>query len=103
NVLDGSSGGNDTVNAGAGNDVINMGAALTATDSIDGGADTDTVALNGDYSAGVIFTGTTMVNVETLTLAAGNSYKLTLDDATNTAGLTVDASGLAAGQSLVLD
>jgi len=95
--------GNDVVDGGAGNDTIALAGNLTSLDQIDGGADTDTVTLSGDYSAGVTFTATTLRNVETITLAAGSSYKLTLDDATNAAGLTVNASALAAAASLTLD
>src|ERR1700742_1284109 len=95
--------GDDVLIGGDGNDLINMGGNLTATDRIDGGADYDRVTLSGNYAAGVVFGATTMVNVEELDLAAGSSYKLTLDDATNSAGLTVNASGLLAGQSLTLD
>ena len=40
---------------------------------------------------------------ETIQLAAGNNYALTLDDATNAAGLTVDASALGAANRLTLD
>jgi Ca2+-binding RTX toxin-like protein len=89
-------GGNDTASGGAGNDTFNMGAALNFADKIDGGTGTDTVILNGDYSAGLTFSATTMVNVEDLALTAGNSYKLVTNDATVAAGqtLTVDGSTL---------
>jgi hypothetical protein len=43
-----------------------MGDTLTVADRIDGGDGVDAVSLNGDYFAGVIFTATTMVNVESL-------------------------------------
>jgi Ca2+-binding RTX toxin-like protein len=97
--------GNDTVSAGAGNDMIVMGANLTAADQIDGGTGTDTVTLSGDYSAGVTFAATTMINVENLTLGAGFNYNLTTNDATVTSGqtLTVNASALAAANSLTFN
>jgi Ca2+-binding RTX toxin-like protein len=97
--------GNDTVTAGAGNDTIVMGANLTASDAIDGGANTDTVTLAGNYSGGVTFGATTMVNVENLTLGAGFNYNLTTNDATVASGLTltVDASALAAANSLTFN
>src|SRR5581483_4990523 len=76
---------------------------LTAADKIDGGANTDTLKLNGDYSGGLVFNATTVTNVEIIQLAAGHSYNLTLNDATNTAGLAVDASALGAGDALKLD
>ena len=40
------------------------------------------VTLNGDYAAGVVFAATTMVNVETISLTAGHSYKFTTHNAT---------------------
>ncbi len=95
--------GDDVVDGGAGNDTIALAANLTALDQIDGGADTDTLTLSGNYSAGVVLAATTVRNVETITVAAGNSYKLTLDDATNGSGLTVNAAALAAANALTLD
>jgi Ca2+-binding RTX toxin-like protein len=113
-VLDGSSaaenfalwqGGNDTVNAGGGNDTLRMGAALNAGDQLDGGTGTDTVILRGDYSAGVTFTATTMVNVEILKPIGGFDYNLTTDDATVATGamLTVRGDGITGGHSLTFD
>jgi Ca2+-binding RTX toxin-like protein len=101
-ILDPGSG-NDTAEGGAGNDRLELGGNLTAADKLDGGADNDTLALDGDYAAGVVFTATTLVNVETITLAAGNSYKLTLADATNSAGLSIDGTALGAGNALSID
>ncbi|HEV2561861.1 MAG TPA: calcium-binding protein [Rhizomicrobium sp.] len=99
------SGGNDTASGGNGNDIFNMGAAFTAADQIDGGAGTDTLSLNGDYSAGVTLTATTMVNVESLSLAAGHSYKLTTNDANVASGqtLTVDGTALGASDALTFN
>ncbi|MBV9692268.1 MAG: VCBS domain-containing protein, partial [Alphaproteobacteria bacterium] len=101
----GKSGGTDTFNGGSGNDAFVMGANLTAADQIDGGTGTDRVVLAGNYSAGVTFTSTTMVNVETLTLGAGFSYHLTMNDATVAAGqtLTVQAGQLGASDTLYFD
>jgi Ca2+-binding RTX toxin-like protein len=95
--------GSDTVSGGNGNDILDLGANLTAGDKIDGGANTDTLKLDGDYSAGVTFGATTVINVETIAVAAGNDYALTLDNATNTAGLIVDATALGGANRLVLD
>jgi Ca2+-binding RTX toxin-like protein len=95
-------GGNDTVQGGAGNDTFSMTAALTAADQIDGGAGTDAVVLNGDYSGGLIFAATTMVNVETISLAAGHSYNLTTNDANVAAAQTLKINGAALGASDVL-
>ncbi len=98
-------GGNDTAAGLGGNDVFVFGGTFTAADSIDGGDGTDVLRLDGDYSAGVVFTASTMTNVETIQVNAGNDYKLTLLDANvaPTATLTVTASTLGAGDILSLD
>jgi len=101
----GKSGGTDSFSGGSGNDNFVMGANLTAADQIDGGTGTDRVALAGDYSAGLTFSATTVVNVEYLSLAAGFDYKLTMNNATVTAGhtLTVQAGQLGASDTLTFD
>ncbi|HEY2070344.1 MAG TPA: calcium-binding protein [Rhizomicrobium sp.] len=86
-----SQGGTDTVNGGGGNDLITVGAMLTPSDSIDGGAGSDRVEINGDLT--MMFTATTMVNVETLILDAGHTYALTTNDATVAAGQTLLVRG----------
>jgi Ca2+-binding RTX toxin-like protein len=106
-------GGNDTIDTGSGDDIvdggdgsdtINLGAFFTALDSINGGANSDTLNLNGDYSAGITLSDTTLTNVERINVTAGNSYRLTLADATVAAGaqLIVDGTTLASGQTLTL-
>src|SRR5262249_19261941 len=101
-TFDLSHGGNDTVHGNAGNDIFNAGAALTAADSIDGGAGNDTLVLNGDYSHGFGFGASMLTSVETLQLTAGHSYNLTSDHGNVASGatFTVDASTLGAGDSL---
>ena len=97
-------GGNDTVTGGSANDVFDMGGALTAADTINGGAGTNTLMLDGDYSAGLTFGAATVTNVETIDLAAGHDYNITLNAATASSfGLTVDGSNLGAGDSLTID
>ena len=95
-------GGNDTVVGGDGNDSIDAGAALMASDRIDGGAGLDFLYLNGNYAGGLVFGATTLNNVEVIIAQAGNSYNLTMHNATLAAGqtLSIDASGLGAGNSL---
>jgi VCBS repeat-containing protein len=97
--------GNDTIHAGDGNDVINMGAFLTAADTIDGGAGTDTIILNGDYAAGLTFGSTTMTNVEQINLEAGHSYDLTFDISNVLAGqtLTIKGTGLGVSDNMTID
>jgi len=97
--------GTNVLTGGAGNDIFNMGANLTAADRIDGGGGTDYVYLNGDYSAGLTFGASTMVNVEYLVLSAGDSYKLTTNDATVASGqiLYVNATALSSGNTFSFD
>lgn len=95
--------GRDTLLGGAGNDTFLFAGNLTALDKVDGGDDDDTLILDGNYAAGLVFGATTVVNVEDIILSDGNSYKLTLNDATNNGGLTVDASALSAGKTLILN
>lgn len=97
-----SAGGNDTAHGGDGNDSFFFGSAFTAADSVDGGTGTDKLTLAGDYSAGVKFSDTTMVSVENVFVAAGNSYKLSLDRTSDTAGQSLQISGkhLGAADSL---
>ncbi len=98
-------GGNDIARGSGGDDSINAGAAFTAADTINGGAGNDTLTLNGDYSAGVVFSATTVTTVETIGLTAGHSYNFTTNDATVAAGqvLTVDGSTLGGGDVLIVD
>ncbi len=100
----------DTLTGGGGSDGFYFGASqqFRVTDVIDGrgGAD-DQLGLRGDYSAGLVFTATTMVGIESLVLltvadtrfATGGtafSYNVTLHNG-NVAGgatLTVNANSL---------
>jgi Ca2+-binding RTX toxin-like protein len=95
-------GGNDTISGGDGNDTIKLGAFLTAADKIDGGSGADQAWITGDYSGGLTFSATTMVNVETLVLGSGYSYTLTTSNATVAAGQTLTVDGSALGASAVL-
>jgi Ca2+-binding RTX toxin-like protein len=104
-TFDLSQGGEDTAIGLDGNDVFEMGATLDAGDHIDGWTGSDTVILSGDYSAGLVLGVTTLVNVETISLTAGNSYNITSNDGTVATGqtLTVDASQLGAADTLTFD
>ena len=81
-LFDLSLGGADTAYGGDGYDFFRMGGALTAADTIDGGASpavyTDIVFLDGDYSAGLTFSATTMTNVEALYLGFNSHLGLQL-------------------------
>ncbi len=89
--------GNDTVSGLGGNDVFSFGAFFTAADHIDGGDGIDTLKLDGDYSSALVFQAATMVNVEKITLSAGNNYNLQMLDANVAAGQTLQVNAGALG------
>jgi Ca2+-binding RTX toxin-like protein len=101
-------GGDDTVNGGDGNDTIVAGDQFGVGERIDGGAGKDILMLgaaDGGYQH--TFGPATMVNVESIVLAARAgydylSYSLRFDGATVAAGqsLTIDASALTQYNSL---
>jgi Ca2+-binding RTX toxin-like protein len=107
-------GGADKVFGNGGGDIIYFGAAMTAADEADGGAGSDTLVLQGSYSAGLVFNPNGLVAIETLQLLSRTntfyggssvspfSYSLTTVDANVVGGalLTVDATGLAANEGL---
>ena len=77
-----------SINAGAAADgITTVGAQLTSADTIDGGADTDTITLSGDAATIVDADFDNISNVEKFTTADGaNSVTL---------GTKADDSGLA--------
>jgi Ca2+-binding RTX toxin-like protein len=104
-------GGNDTFNAtssttaynlngAALDDIFNFGANLTTNDIVVGGTGNDTVSLSGNYT--LAFTGTMMIEVEFLNLAAGADYDFTFADANVASGarLTINAAALAGTDTL---
>src|ERR1043166_1979335 len=96
-----SSGGDDIANGGGGDDRFVFLDAFTASDKVDGGLGADTLRLEGDYTGGnaVVFADDTMANVETLSLATGHSYDLTLADGNVLKGQTLLVNGFALGAS----
>lgn len=108
-------GGDDNAATLGGNDAFYFGGALTAADSVNGGAGDDVVALQGNYALTLGFANLT--NVETLSLLTGSdarfgdtansrySYNITTDVANVAAGttLTVNASRLLAGENLTFN
>ncbi|HEX2590621.1 MAG TPA: bluetail domain-containing putative surface protein [Rhizomicrobium sp.] len=102
-TFDMSAGGIDTVYGGGSvGDMFDFGAAFDAADTIVGGGDA-TLSLDGNYSSGVTFAGTTMSGVSRIALGAGHDYALTLSSNNMnllTNNFTVDASGLGAGHAL---
>ena len=105
NLIFDTDGGSFNLTGGPGTNTFNVGGDFTASDEINGGTGTSAVHLNGNYSSGLTFNATTMVNVQTLDLAAGYGYDLTLNNATVGSGdtLTIQASSLGVGDSLTLN
>src|SRR4029078_10895264 len=73
---------------------------VTEADSIYGGDGNDLLTLDGDYSGGLLLSGSWMAGIETIKCcsqgATARDYVLTVDDSLLTAGqtLTVDASAV---------
>jgi Ca2+-binding RTX toxin-like protein len=92
-TFDLSRGGDDTANGGGSNDLFLMGAALTAADKILGAGNTDTVALDGNYAAGLVLGATTLTSIEVMTFGPRFSYNLTMNDGNVGAGKTLKMDG----------
>lgn len=88
-----------------GNDYINVGAGLSVADKIDGGAGSDTLYLNGDYSTGLVLRPETIQNIEWIQFWEGHDYALTTNDKNVGAGaqLVVDADSLRADDWVSFD
>jgi hypothetical protein len=99
--FDMSQGGRDDVFGLDGLDVFSFGGALTQQDTIDGGADFDTLALDGNYSGGLTFNSGSLISVEEMTFAAGHDYDITLVDENASGFFNVTGSALGVGDSLV--
>ena len=91
--------------SGGGNDLFIAGAALSDNFFFDGGEGSDTLSVAGDYLGGYQFQDNTIVNVEKLALAGGNSYFFTSADGNVGSGqvLTVDLSALGSGDLVAFD
>ncbi len=105
-----SQGGNDTAVGGDGNDAFFFGSALTAADTVDGGAGTnDQLGLQGDYTGANALTlgANTISGIELIGLlgGAGNGYAITTVDANVATGtvLTLFGTNLAAGNAFTFD
>jgi hypothetical protein len=96
-----------TATGGAGNDTFFFGSGFSSADHIDGAAGTNTLELDGTYTGAndLTITSGMMTNIQTLYLAAGHSYDITLDNGTIASGatLSVQASALGASDSLTID
>lgn len=97
-------GGDDTAIGGGAADAFYMGASLTAEDRLDGGGGSDTVWLQGDYSAGLVIGPDTLHAMERIQLAAGFSYDLSGFTGVNVgASFVVDAATLTEDDSARVD
>jgi Ca2+-binding RTX toxin-like protein len=109
-------GGNDSASGGGGVDGFIFGGAFNALDSVDGGAGSDQIGLQGVYS-GLTLGANSTVNVEMIVLLAGNDtrfmdlggaltgYNITTVDANVATGqmLTIQANTLRAGENFTLN
>ena len=92
--------GMNTLIGGAENDAFEFDGtgAFTAADRINGeGGNGNGLYLSGDYSAGLKFEASTIVNIQNIQLSAGDSYNLTMADGNVAAGQTLTISGTALG------
>lgn len=98
-------GGNDTARGGTGTspDYFYLGGALNEGDKLAGGGGTDRLYLDGDYSFGLVLGPKTVTNIELWYLAAGHSYNITVDDATDRSLIYIHGEALGAGDSLIFD
>ncbi|MFL6844992.1 MAG: Ig-like domain-containing protein [Allosphingosinicella sp.] len=99
-------GGADSVYGLAGEDIFYFGGALTPADVVDGGANMDTVLLQGDYSGGLVLDAN-ITNIEAISFLAGSntsfgesgsnrySYDVTTADANFAGGQQVRVNGSA--------
>lgn len=74
-------GGDDMAAGGQSKDRFLLRDTFTSADSIDGGQSFDTLVLNGDYGAGIVFGVATITDIEQINLKGGFHYTLTLNDA----------------------
>jgi Ca2+-binding RTX toxin-like protein len=110
-------GGDDTFNASAsgsgdniggygGDDVFNYAGNFSMQNHLDGGDGSDTLKLNGDYAGdGLTFVDMQLISVENIVLGTGHDYVLNLRSGVVASGetMTVDATALNAGDTLVLN
>lgn len=97
-------GGDDVVNGRDGEDVFEFKGMLDRQDEVDGGGDYDVLKLEGDYSAGIVFRGLTIHQIEEIQLvASGFAYSLTTDDGNVAAGETLVLNGLSANAAITFD
>jgi Ca2+-binding RTX toxin-like protein len=85
-------GGDDTADGDDGNDRFMMRDTFTGSDSLTGGDGFDTLVLDGDYNAGVVFLSNTISGIEAFRLKGGFDYNFLFFD-----------DGVAAGETLIIN
>jgi Ca2+-binding RTX toxin-like protein len=109
-------GGNDTVLAGVGADLFFFIGSLTSADVVNGGADADTLVVQGDYVGGLTL-GANVTQIENVTILGGNNtsfgepgtnlydYVLTTNNANFAAGVQarINGAALLAGEDFTFD
>ena len=102
-ILPGS--GTNMVNGGDGNDTIIFGASdvFATNDTINGGAGVDELQITGDYTTPMVFTASTVTNIEDIHVSGG-SFDITLNDGNVANGSYMDISGygMTASQTLTV-
>jgi Ca2+-binding RTX toxin-like protein len=109
-------GGNDTVLAGAGADILFFIGSLTSADIVNGGADADTLVVQGNYAGGLTLSAN-VTQIENVTILGGNNtsfgepgtnlydYVLTTNNANFAAGVQarINGAALLAGEDFTFD
>jgi hypothetical protein len=108
-------GGVDNVSGLAGNDIFYFGDKLTSADIVNGGGGTDTIALQGNYGAGLTLTGN-VTEIEAISLLSGANtrfgepgtnrydYNITVNDANFTGGIVkINGGNLLAGEDFTFN
>lgn len=101
-TFDLSQGGDDTADGKGGNDVFDMGGAFTSADRLIGGDGNDLVVLEGDYSAGAVYSLDRFSTIERVAFEAGHDYRLNVVG--TTLGFAIDLqSHIGADDHLIVD
>jgi Ca2+-binding RTX toxin-like protein len=109
-------GGDDTVLAGAGADILFFIGSLTSADIVNGGADADTLVVQGNYAGGLTLSAN-VTQIENVTILGGNNtsfgepgtnlydYVLTTNNANFAAGVQarINGAALLAGEDFTFD
>jgi VCBS repeat-containing protein len=105
-LFDMTAGGNDTVFGGSANDGFKFGANYTSADKIDGGGGTNNqIQLDGDYSAGITLSGSSISNIQVIALMPGHNYTITTTDDLVATGKTMTfwAASMSAANHVSID